>query len=78
MTTLKLSFSVTMLLVSPSTIGASEASSARAAELEAVIQNLREQLWKTIGINDVTWETVCAEGKGRRWRSKNSTHTIPG
>lgn len=44
--------------VQPSTSGASEASSARVAELEAEIQNLREQLGKAKGINDVMWETV--------------------
>ena len=44
--------------VQPAANGASEASSARVAELEAEIQNLREQLGKAKGINDVMWETV--------------------
>ncbi|OAX31546.1 hypothetical protein K503DRAFT_787771 [Rhizopogon vinicolor AM-OR11-026] len=35
-----------------------EASSARVTELEAEIQNLREQLGKAKGINDVMWEMV--------------------
>ena len=44
--------------VQPGAIGASEVSSARATELEAEIQDLREQLGKAKGINDVMWETV--------------------
>ncbi|KAG2129202.1 WD40-repeat-containing domain protein [Suillus bovinus] len=44
--------------VRPNTIGTSEASSARVTELEAEVENLREQLGKAKGINDVMWETV--------------------
>ncbi|KAG1746716.1 WD40-repeat-containing domain protein [Suillus paluster] len=44
--------------VQPNAMGTSEASSARVAELEAEIENLREQLGKAKGINDVMWETV--------------------
>ena len=42
----------------PGAVGASETSTARVAELEAEIQDLREQLGKAKGINDVMWETV--------------------
>ncbi|KAG2070200.1 WD40 repeat-like protein [Suillus decipiens] len=44
--------------VQPNVIGTSEASSARVAKLEAEIENLKEQLGKAKGINDVMWETV--------------------
>ncbi|KAG1781058.1 WD40-repeat-containing domain protein [Suillus placidus] len=44
--------------VQPNAIGTSEASSARVAKLEAEVENLREQLGKAKGINDVMWETV--------------------
>lgn len=44
--------------VQPSAIATSEASSARVAKLEAEVENLREQLGKAKGINDVMWETV--------------------
>lgn len=44
--------------VQPNAMGTSEASSARVAELEAEVENLREQLGKAKGINDVMWETV--------------------
>ncbi|KAG1876566.1 WD40-repeat-containing domain protein [Suillus subalutaceus] len=44
--------------VQPNAISTSEASSARVASLEAEVENLREQLWKAKGINDVMWETA--------------------
>ncbi|KAG1876534.1 WD40-repeat-containing domain protein [Suillus subalutaceus] len=44
--------------VQPDAISTSEASSARVARLEVEVENLREQLWKAKGINDVMWETI--------------------
>ncbi|KAG2353724.1 WD40-repeat-containing domain protein [Suillus spraguei] len=44
--------------VQPNAIGTSEASSARVVELEAEVENLKEQLGKAKGINDVIVETV--------------------
>ncbi|OJA17519.1 hypothetical protein AZE42_08249 [Rhizopogon vesiculosus] len=48
----------------PAANGASEASSARVAELEAEIQNHREQLGKAKGVNGVMWETVVQKVMG--------------
>jgi len=44
--------------IQPAVNGASRASSARVAELEADIQDPRERLRKAKGINDVMWEMV--------------------
>lgn len=64
--------------VQPDAIGTSGASSARVAELEAEVENLREQLGKAKGINDVMWETVVQKVMTQEKQKAGQDATAPG
>jgi pre-rRNA-processing protein IPI3 len=59
-------------------IGTSEASSARVAKLEAEVENLREQLGKAKGINDVMWETVVQKVMTQDKQKAGQNATVSG
>ncbi|KAG1772229.1 hypothetical protein EV702DRAFT_1246681 [Suillus placidus] len=64
--------------VQPNAIGTSKASSARVAKLEAEVENLREQLGKAKGIDDVMWETVVQKVMVQEKQEAGQNDTVSG